>query len=153
MASTKNAKRVDPSPRYLGQPPIFTLQNADPNRKYVWVNQATPAEGPGREAYEIDGYEVEVYRTGGVAPRGIRTLKDGDEIVVRGMWLMSIAKDAHQALVAEGQARADARERQILQKKGLLDPMRGQQRLNNRYVSLSSGISELRQEFGGVGDG
>lgn len=149
MASAK-AKRVDPAPRFLGSPPVFTLENASPNKKYVWVNQASSVESPGcREAYEIDGYEVEQFQPGGVKPRGIK-FKQGDEIVVRGQWLMSTSRENYDAIVAEGQQRADDRERQIIKKKGLMDPARGG---GNRYVRLSSSVSEIRQELGGASDG
>ena len=154
MASAKaNAKRVDPAPRYLGQAPIFTLENANPNKKYVWVNQATPAEGQGREFYEIDGYVVEKFEQGGVKPRGIKP-SPGDEIVVRGQWLMSIDREEYLARVAEGQAQADARDRQMIKRRGVFDPTRGLGNMNNRYgdpyVTFKEEVSPLRREVGGL---
>jgi hypothetical protein len=155
MASAK-AKRVDPAPRYLGPAPIFTLENADPNKKYVWVNQATPAEGQGREFYEIEGYTVEKFEQGGVKPRGIKP-SPGDEIVVRGQWLMSIERDEYLARVEHGQKQADVRERQMIKRRGMFDPSRGMGNMSNRhgdpYVTFSETVSPLRAEIGGVGDG
>jgi hypothetical protein len=155
MASAK-AKRVDPAPRYLGQAPIFTLENANPNKKYVWVNQATPAEGQGREFYEIEGYVVEKYEQGGVKPRGIKP-SPGDEIVVRGQWLMSLDVEDYRARVAYGQQQADLRDRQMIKRRGVFDPSRGMGNMNNRhgdpYVTLSETVSPLRAETVGGFDG
>lgn len=155
MASAK-AKRVDPAPRYLGASPIFTLENADPNRKYVWVWKATPPEGQGREYYEIEGYRVETVQPGGVRPRGLK-LAPGVEIEVRGQWLMSVEREDYDARVVYGQKQADARENQMIKRRGMFDPSRGIGNMGNRhgdpYVTLSETVSPLRTELGGVGDG
>jgi hypothetical protein len=155
MASAK-AKRVDPAPRYLGAPPIFTLENADPNRHYVWVYKATPAEGQGREFYEIYGYRVETVQPGGVRPRGLK-LAQGTEIEVRGYWLMSQDREEYQARIDHGQQQADLRERQMIKRRGMFDPQRGMGNMSNRhgdpYVTYSEAVSPLRTELGGVGDG
>lgn len=162
MASAKAKSpqtRKDPSPRHLGGLPFYQLQDADPTRKYVWVSKTTPENLPGSLGwYELYGWEVVNLESGGVRPYGMRkSLKEGDAIEVGGMLLMSKDLEEWQADVIEGQKAADARERQMIKKRGQYDPMRGIGNLNNRYgdpyVIPSVEISPLRNEIGGAADG
>lgn len=155
MASAKATSpktRKDPTTRFFGAMPFFdNLEGRDPLKAYKWVSKSTPNNLPTSvDWYGMMGFEIELIQPGGVRPRGVKSLKEGDAIEVGGMVLMSIEADTYEEIIAAGQAHADERERKIIKKKGLMDPARGG---GNRYVKLTSSISEIRQELGGASDG
>lgn len=129
--------------------PFFELENADPTRRYVWANgaQAHLPGGPGW--FELLGYVVETVQPGGVRPRGIRTLKDGDEIKVGDLLLMSVDLEEHNAQVAEAQRRADERERQMIKNRGMPDRLRGIHG-RNKYFTATSDLSPLELDRRGA---
>ena len=94
----------------------------DPDRHYVWADPNEPMTGV--QNYLALGYEVETYRKDGPQPAVTRTLKDGGEITVKGMNLMSCPLEHLRTSYDEGQARADTTEKRII-KPGGVDQLRG----------------------------
>lgn len=85
------AQRKDPAPRHAdGGAWGSHIKNADPNRKYVWVNEA--AQEMGVEFYEELGYVRETNAPSGPRPVAGKTSKPGDFVTLRGHVLMSIDK-------------------------------------------------------------
>jgi hypothetical protein len=134
-------KRKDPirtrkAPHEVGR---FGLRNPNENRKYVWASIADEATGVNK--YLSNGYEVEVYRDGGVRPVIGATGKAGEDIVNSGMLLMSISKeDSEQQFQYgedgdSGQALADTFAAKMFERGGdNVDRFRGVQ--NNRLEGI-----------------
>ena len=98
------------------------VYNRDPERHYVWADQNELMTGV--QNYLAMGYEIETYRKDGPQPAVTRTLKDGGEISVKGMVLMSCPLEHRKSLDVEGQAQVDALEKRIV-KPGGVDQLRG----------------------------
>lgn len=126
------------------------LENANPERRYVWANkgQAYMPGGPGW--FGELGYRVETIQPGGVRPRMRGSLKDGDEIAFGDLILMSVERDEFEAQVAYAQDKASELERQIIKRRGIPDPLRG---IKSPYFKVSGDVSPLTQDFGGASDG
>ena len=134
--SQKKAVRIDPENRPLdGAIPFFDVAGKDPTREYLWVYKAAGLDF-NVEHYEGMGWDVESYRTGGPRLRMMSVAKleklNGQVIESRGNVLMSISKERHQEIVANGddgvsgQKRADDMERRLLDRtKHMKDAMRG----------------------------
>lgn len=133
-------KRKDPSPRWAdGAAPYTRLQNADPQKRYVFVYK------PQIEEYEWLGYEMERRKEGGVKLTiGNKGSSIGDAIEVRGHVLMSIAAEKFEAIKrnghgggALGEKHFDELEKVIL-KEGSVDPLRG---MTTRWMDLQAETS------------
>lgn len=81
--------------------PYFTLENASPDRKYVWVYKAAPEFGP--DYYEGLGYTPVQYQTGGVKCRVGKALKHGEYIESRGHILMECTQERATEIFEEGE--------------------------------------------------
>ncbi len=116
-------KRIDPVSRTAsGVRPWDRIRNQDPTRHYVLAN---PNDNDTGVAYYLGlGYEVERWRKDGPVPLVAHTLKDGDEITVKGQVLMSISNDDHLKIDEEGRAYVDELERKMV-KPGGVDGLRG----------------------------
>lgn len=115
MATTKRpAKRIDPKARPIdGLAGMVTLQDADPDRTYVWV----PEHGTyGVGYYESLGYDKETLREGAVRPMRLGHSKLGGPIMQLGQILMSCPKEFREELDAAGQLDMDALEKRIYDK-------------------------------------
>lgn len=132
----KKSVRIDPPQRPIdGGIPYFNVKDKDPSREYVWVYKASGADF-NVEHYEYMGWEIESYRAGGPRPAIMLAGKvdklNGQVIESRGNVLMSISKERHQEIVAQGddgnsgQERADAMDSRLLDRsKQMKDTMRG----------------------------
>jgi hypothetical protein len=72
------------------------ITNYDPNKKYIWAN--TQDKNQGVAYYESIGYRAEVKSEGGVSAPYARKLREGEEILVRDMLLMSMSKEEAQEI-------------------------------------------------------
>lgn len=129
-ASKSTPKRQDPTPRPndIGHVGWTKILNAAPDRRYVWVS----TEGYALDEYLGMGYEVERYSgPDGVRPLNTLRLQHGQDIVARANVLMSIPKDAYDAIVRTGPDGitgldlADKRDAAMKVTKSSRDPMRG----------------------------
>ena len=122
MARRRNDPISSPASGMRAWEAVF---NRDPGRHYVWANPNCDQSGVA--SYLALGYEVETYRKDGPQPKVTRTLKDGDEITVKGQVLMSCPIDHRLGIEAEWAVPADALEKRIL-KPGGVDGLRGHRR-------------------------
>lgn len=150
--SPRNAgTRRDPRPRRVdAMEKAGQFKQLDPKRHYVAVYKAAEENGIGE--YEERGYVVELVRADG--PRsitGTKTRGEGQPVEYRGHVLMSIEREELAAQEAQGQAEADALERRIIRRDGMVDHMRGIHGLRGRdgtpVVSLENDTKALEQEI------
>lgn len=103
------------------------VSNKDPNRWYILARVNDPEYGAGM--YLSLGYKVETMEKGGPRLSGA-TVRDGEELRVRELVLMSISLDEKRRIDQEGidgmtgQQAADEVEQRMLRSDGV-DPMRG----------------------------
>ena len=97
MASAAKSKpvaraRKDPPARALdGVSPWARLENKTPGRHYVLIHSTTAGQV---EEYIYNGYEAEVWKTGGVRIAGFRGKPPfGEEMLTRGMLVMSCSAE------------------------------------------------------------
>jgi len=118
-------KRIDPKSRPAdGRRNYDGVINADPSRKYVWVNPNDEATGV--SAYEGMGYVLERKREGGPRAAVGKAVAEGEVVTSMGQYLMSCPLEDFEAETAAGQLRADALDRRILKDGGIEDGLRGQ---------------------------
>lgn len=127
---TKPAKRTDLKQRHLEGYGPWRVTNKDPEMHYVLVDKTN--RDLGVSYYESLGYEiVRATREGPSLSGGKTTRKESDVIEHRDLVLMQISKEDLAELEKygpdgnSGQAFADLLEKQILDKRGGMDPLRG----------------------------
>lgn len=97
-------KRRDPKPRHVdGAPRWNRTPNADPGRKYVWVDLHDRLVC---EQYERDGFEVETHRKSGPMDDGrasaLAKKYEGQQVEAMGCVLMSVPLERWEQIKAEG---------------------------------------------------
>lgn len=147
---TKSANSRDPRHRHYDGARLWNeLIDADPTKKYIWVNKSASDQGQGISFYEGLGYELVLRSADGKHPRPARgkTISEGSSVEMRGNVLMCIDREEHEAQYKygwdgqSGQSQFDEIEEQIVGK-GLSDEMakrsRSYMRLRNESkISLS----------------
>jgi hypothetical protein len=109
MAATRMKRRTvrqDPVSRLIDPTLAWTqLENEDPTKYYVPVHRSTMQ----MSKYQALGYEVEVYRKGGVKPKAVRNVEPllDKDIEIRDCVLMSIDKEVRDEADREGWALVD----------------------------------------------
>jgi hypothetical protein len=94
-------RRPDPKPRHIdGSAPWSKLADKDSDRHYVYAYIAD--HDCGLQYYLSIGYEVETYKRGGVRPapisRQVADSRDGQEIEMRGMTLVSCSGERYEEI-------------------------------------------------------
>lgn len=149
-AQKQPAKRRDPAVKRVDRTLAWgALKNADPAKKYVYVNKADQLGGIGY--YENIGYEIETKRDGGPVCGSLRKgTPNGSPIEFMGHVLMSIDKEEVEAQDAEGMESVIAMQRRILGPGAgeKLDDIRGiRGRDNTRVLGLENKTSDLETEL------
>jgi hypothetical protein len=101
-AKKKTTVRNDPQVRPINAgSPYFTLENASPDRKYVWVFKGAAEFGP--DYYEGLGYTPVQYTPGGVKGRIGKSFKSGEIIESRGHILMECTQERATEIFEDGE--------------------------------------------------
>lgn len=93
--SPRNRRPVD------GSLIFGAIRNPDPTKTYAWVSQGSGGIFGPEYFYNL-GYEFETHRKGGPVVAGMRGAKDGAQVELYGMVLMSIDKEAKAELERQG---------------------------------------------------
>ena len=93
--SPRNRRPID------GSLVFGAIRNGDPNKVYAWVSQSSNGMFGPEYFYQL-GYEFEVHRKGGPVVAGMRGAKEGAQVELYGMALMSIDKDLKAELEKSG---------------------------------------------------
>lgn len=140
--------RRDPATtsRFDGMPPGFAIQNADPNRHYIWAHREDRQCGEWR--FRAMGYRIEVHSADGVSTLGQRG-EDDTPITSGSHVLMSISLKDKKRIEVEGDGIglgsrewSDRWERSMVTETGWQDTFRGPQ--GQPYLRQK----ELRHELG-----
>lgn len=124
------------------------LKNADPAKKYVWVNKVDQLGGIGY--YENLGYDIVLKREGGpTCATSRKGAPDGSPVEFMGHVLMEIEKEVADAAAEEGMGSVYALQRRILGPGAgeKLDDIKGiKGRDHSRVLGLENKTSDLETE-------
>jgi hypothetical protein len=150
MAVTRPTRRKDPAVRHHdGGSTWAKVLNKKEDRHYVLVNMNSSDMGPGY--YKEIGYRVEVADKDGPRLAGGTTVKDGEEITMRGMLLMSCDMERYREIQRSGPDGntgwddAERVERKIIDKeRGGIDKLRGLH--GRRYFDVRNETTRAERE-------
>lgn len=99
----KSSNKRDPRHRHHDGARLWNeLVNADPSKRYIWVNKSAQDQGIGY--YEGLGYEIVLESPDGkhAKPARGRTVGEGSAVEMRGNVLMCIDRKVHEEMYRQG---------------------------------------------------
>lgn len=145
---SKRMRRDDPPPRPVEQTANRgLLDNQDPSKHYVWVNEANSDPTFNVSTYRAQGYSISQYDPADEAKPSIgwNEYKPGDPIRSMGMVLMECPKARKDAMDREGWDKADRIQETIRNRE--IDPLSAQERAAFRGITSTRESNDDRRKW------